>query len=207
MTVSEVIVWLKAWDKLIKSAESNDAVRVLVAPCFIHLPLFTGLENIYSCGQDVSENSVGPYTGYVNATQLREFADYSIVGHSERNEDSETVVKKINQCRNNGIEAIACFTHTENATEYSKFTKILAWEDPENISKQGKYAELRYGEINHSIEKIYSNIEPDTVLLYGGSVNSNNISELTRIKSISGFLVGNASLDVAHFYKLYCSMI
>ena len=35
-------------------------------------------------------------------------------------------------------------------------------------------------------------------VLYGGSVNSENIEELSSIKNVSGFLVGGASLKVTN---------
>jgi triose-phosphate isomerase len=39
-------------------------------------------------------------------------------------------------------------------------------------------------------------------ILYGGSVNDNNINELCNQKLIDGFLIGNASLDVNVFNKI-----
>lgn len=39
-------------------------------------------------------------------------------------------------------------------------------------------------------------------ILYGGSVNANNIKELCTQKLIDGFLIGNASLDVNNFNQI-----
>ena len=40
-------------------------------------------------------------------------------------------------------------------------------------------------------------------ILYGGSVNRNNAKELIVLDDVDGFLIGGASLDVAHFYDIY----
>lgn len=71
--------------------------------------------------------------------------------------------------------------------------------------------------INHKISEIISNNDKnsshnDTVttnqhmqsikILYGGSVNENNIEEIIKIKEISGVLVGNASLIFENFFEI-----
>ena len=42
----------------------------------------------------------------------------------------------------------------------------------------------------------------DIPLLYGGSVNLSNISEILSVKNCDGVLVGSASLDVNNFINL-----
>ena len=39
-------------------------------------------------------------------------------------------------------------------------------------------------------------------IFYGGSVNSNNIKKLRKIKQIDGFLVGSASLKSKNFIDI-----
>ena len=39
-------------------------------------------------------------------------------------------------------------------------------------------------------------------VLYGGSVNSDNASELSKIKEIEGFLIGGASLNAKKFVDI-----
>ena len=55
-------------------------------------------------------------------------------------------------------------------------------------------------EIKENIDLIndllYEKYEIKLDILYGGSVNDENIEELCGIKGLSGFLVGGASLDV-----------
>ena len=43
----------------------------------------------------------------------------------------------------------------------------------------------------------------DCRIVYGGSVNDNNASEISNIDDVDGFLIGGASLDVDKFYTIY----
>jgi len=45
-------------------------------------------------------------------------------------------------------------------------------------------------------------IQSDKCYIYGGSVNSNNISQYLKYKEIDGYLVGGASLNPATFYEI-----
>lgn len=47
-----------------------------------------------------------------------------------------------------------------------------------------------------------SNLEATVNILYGGSVNTDNIEELKTISALSGFLIGGASLDINQIPKL-----
>ena len=40
-------------------------------------------------------------------------------------------------------------------------------------------------------------------LLYGGSVNENNASEIFELNEIDGFLIGSASIDPNKFHSIY----
>ena len=44
----------------------------------------------------------------------------------------------------------------------------------------------------------YNNIR----VLYGGSVNSKNISQLVKIDNLDGFLIGGASLKIEEFLNI-----
>ena len=44
-------------------------------------------------------------------------------------------------------------------------------------------------------------------ILYGGSVTSENSSDIIALKGISGFLIGGSSLNVNEFYNIYLNMI
>lgn len=66
----------------------------------------------------------------------------------------------------------------------------------ENIETVSIFIKKTFQDIvdNESVKKVS--------ILYGGSVDQNNITELKTISSISGFLIGGASLDIVQIPKL-----
>ena len=57
--------------------------------------------------------------------------------------------------------------------------------------------------IRYFLEKELGAIAHQIPILYGGSVNSQNASELFSCPSVDGALVGGASLDAQHFHQLW----
>ena len=70
----------------------------------------------------------------------------------------------------------------------------------------GMTADMKQIEEAHSIitkiitEKI--KITNQLYILYGGSVNSDNASDIIAIKNVDGFLIGGASLDAGSFASI-----
>jgi triosephosphate isomerase len=197
MNTSDIDNWFKDFSK-----ESTNNVEVIIAPSTIHVPLLRTIEKFYPfklAAQNVSLKPKGAHTGFVGAFQLKEFCVYSIIGHSERCETKETVLKKRDICLENGITPIVCFMESGDAGEY--FTKgvILAKEDPKNISIEGKYRDEAPQQVKEDFEKIRGLIPNDAIVVYGGSVNRQNAAQLFNITGLDGVLVGNASLDPRHF--------
>ena len=64
--------------------------------------------------------------------------------------------------------------------------------------RTGKVPEVSEIKENISVinDIIYEKYETKLDILYGGSVNDENIGELSSIKGLTGFLVGGSSLDV-----------
>jgi triosephosphate isomerase (TIM) len=80
--------------------------------------------------QDVSPFGEGAYTGAVHAQQVKEFAQYAIIGHSERRkefkEDDEILVKKVQMALSAGLTPIFCVQGEE--TPVPDGVTIVAYE-------------------------------------------------------------------------------
>lgn len=177
---------------------------VIIAPPFAYLAeTKTLLKNdMQLAGQDVSQFEKGAHTGELGAYELKEFADYCIVGHSERHETAYVTLQKISACLAYKITPIVCFVDKSFLKQISQIQScIVCWEDPQNISQNGVYAPKNVAEISAEVENIKTEW-PNVTLLYGGSVNRQNILELVNIDKLDGVLVGNASLDPAHFTEI-----
>lgn len=198
MSMQDVISWAAGFD----TSVLNKKVSVIVSPSALHI--FPVAELLKKVGVDISAQDVsieqkGAHTGETGAFQLKEMCKYSIVGHSERKETADIVVKKIDACLANEITPIVCFVEPENLKLYKRPGIIYAWEDPANISKNGVYNEKSTKEIVKGVKKIRETLTNEEPLLYGGSVNGQNIADLVNIEKLDGVLVGNASLDPKHF--------
>lgn len=151
-------------------------------------------------GQNVSSYPQGAYTGEINAKQLREFAEFVIIGHSERrrylHESESDIENKIREATEAGLRVIQC-VQDENGLVYTG-VEYAAYE-PVSAIGTGNPDDPKH------VEEVFSEIHkkrPDAKLLYGGSVSADNINQYKSIQGIKGFLVGGASLDVDSFVSL-----
>ena len=194
-------------------------VKLVLCPPSIYLSLFdkTG----YDLGvQDISSFMDKTITGEIEASQVKSLgATYVIVGHSERrmykHEINIDFINKINNALENKLNVIYCIGETlsdkENGSTYEVLEKqisevlnnveiknIMIAYEPVWAIGTGNVPSVK--EIKENIEFIndllYEKYEIKLDILYGGSVNDENIGELCSIKGLSGFLVGGASLDV-----------
>src|SRR5690606_37691035 len=95
--------------------EASD-VHLIICPPFPLVPVVKEhlllYKNINVGSQTVSSMQNGAYTGEVTADLLKEYAHYSIIGHSERRQffhvSEEEIAKQINECLTHTITPILC---------------------------------------------------------------------------------------------------
>lgn len=199
--------------------EIETKVKLVLCPPSIYLSLFD--KNGYDLGvQDISSFKDRTITGEIEANQIKSLgATYVIVGHSERriykHEINIDFINKINNALENNLNVIYCVGETlrdkENGSTFEILEKqisevlnnveiknIMIAYEPVWAIGTGNVPSIK--EIKENIEFIsdllYEKYECKLDILYGGSVNDENIGELCSIKGLSGFLVGGASLDV-----------
>ena len=199
--------------------EIETKTKLVLCPPSIYLSLFdkTG----YELGvQDISSFMDRTITGEIEASQVKSLgASYVIVGHSERriykHEINIDFINKINNALENNLNVIYCIGETLSEKENGSTFEILEREISEVLNNveiknimiayepvwaigTGKVPEV--SEIKENIDFIndiiYEKYETKLDILYGGSVNDENIGELSNIKGLNGFLVGGAALDV-----------
>jgi triosephosphate isomerase len=199
------------WFETYKKAQNQLGISFkktlpIIAPSFVHIPYaFLETESIKEvklASQDISHYEKGSHTGESGAFQIKDFCKYCIIGHSERRDSTEIVLRKRDLAMREGLTPIMCFVSLEEALKYYLPGIILAWEDPAFISGGGQYKEKPIDEVQKAIEKLRKSLPKEAVLLYGGSVNKVNISDLACLDLLDGVLVGQASLDPMHFLEI-----
>ena len=170
----------------------------------------------------------GAFTGSVSASMLRKAgAKYIILGHSENRKEGDTtqqIKKKIEFSLNEKLNIIFCIGETYKEKQKGKTLSILKKQIKGSIDKKfnlGKII-LAYepvwsigsGKIPRTkdITKIFKFIKNEfkknfktktlPTVLYGGSVNSNNIRMFSQISEIDGFLIGGASQSSKKFIDI-----
>ncbi|MCP4672006.1 MAG: triose-phosphate isomerase [Desulfobacula sp.] len=159
-------------------------------------------------------------------------AEYAIIGHSERRqyfgETDLTVSKKIKAAIQSNLNPVLCIGETEAQRDAQKTFSILdkqvsnglkglSSDELENLVLAyepvwaigtGKTASADQVDEVHQylrslLEKLFSkNFSSKTRILYGGSVNPDNVKKLMGIRDVDGALVGGASLDAEKFINI-----
>jgi len=200
MGFEDTISWVDGFSGFLKFLSPEN--EIIIAPSFPFIPVIYELSKksmLKVAAQDISLKEKGANTGETGAFQVKEFCKYAIIGHSERKEDVNVVAAKRDICLKEKITPIICFTNPEDLVRLHKEGVIMAWENPVNISKNGVYNAEDPSKIVLIVNEIRKIISSNTPLIYGGSVNENNIEHIAKITNLNGVLVGNASLDPKTF--------
>ena len=169
-----------------------------------------------------SEN-YGAFTGNVNAGMLKNVgAKYIILGHSENRQSGETdklINSKIKSAIKSGLKIIFCIGETLKEKRNKKTNQILAKQINNGLKsiKNKSNIILSYepvwsigtglipksDDLLKSVSFIKNRFGKKTPkILYGGSVNTNNIAQLKDIDIIDGFLIGGASQSSKKFIDI-----
>jgi triosephosphate isomerase len=197
--------WLENFKKINDLSLDSGQKEVIVCPSFTQLFSFFSYfssNNINAAigAQNVSPFDEGAFTGEVNAKQIKDFAKYVLIGHSERrnnfNETDDMLTKKIELALKYGL--IPIFLVQGKETPIPVGVKAVAYEPISAIGTGNpdtpESAEMTAAAIKAS--------RGDLMVLYGGSVKSTNVKSFTEQSNIDGVLVGGASLDAEELLKI-----
>ncbi len=207
--------YMDAYDTSMYLKQIDKIENVVLCPSNIFIPYFlnkkfeVGIQNIYLNDKIC--------TGEINAKQAKSLGiSYVIVGHSERRtnfiETNIVVNYKIKEALKNNLKVILCIGETLEEKQNNKTFEVLEKQLNECLKDISEEVIIAYEPIwaigtnvVPSIVEIQTNINKikeikNSKVLYGGSVNSGNISEI--IKVTDGVLIGKASTDVVEFLKI-----
>lgn len=199
----------KEWLQTLNSSQltfNKDNKEIIICPPVTLLPLVKELIvnsqlSIVVGTQDISPFDEGAYTGEVNGKQIKEFADFVIIGHSERRqnfkETDDALIKKVQMAQKYLLNPIFCVQNQN--TFIPEGVKLVAYEQIEAIGTGNPDTPENANEVAQIIKDTHKNV---MYVLYGGSVTSENVKSFTSMPDLDGVLVGNASLDAKEFSKI-----
>lgn len=205
LTFPEAKNWLETFSK--SNYQYKDK-KVILCPSFTLLALFKDFIDkrklpIELGAQNISRLPEGPHTGEVNGAQIKDFANYVMVGHSERRgsfgEDESVIEEKIKMSIDYNLTPLL-FVQNEN-TLIPNGVDTIVYEPPGSISTVSGGIPDDPKDVSETVDKLRGKYSFKYVL-YGGSVNSENVSMFTKLSNIDGVVPGRASLDPVEFFKI-----
>jgi triosephosphate isomerase len=193
--------------------------------------LLTGSEVAWG-GEDLSVHASGAYTGEIAASMLNDFhCKYVIIGHSERRtyhkESDELVAEKYEAAMQAGLIPIFCIGETLDEREQGITNDVVARQIDAVINKLGvaalakgvvayepvwaigtgktatpEQAQEVHAFIRSRVAASDASVAEALQILYGGSMNAGNASDLLAQSDIDGGLIGGASLKVDDFLAI-----
>lgn len=206
----------------------KNSCKVVLCPPFTHLAtLSTKYKNLDFGGQDCHQHNEGAFTGSVSAYMLKSIGcNYVIIGHSERRnyqkESNHELRMKLIVAEENKLKIVFCIGEKLNQlkirdkilkkqlsalpSSFNTKNLIIAYEPVWAIGS-GKTPSVdeidrAHIKIRNILNQKYKRKSTNISILYGGSVNSKNSSNILGIKNVDGALVGGASLDKKEFCKI-----
>lgn len=202
-------------------------VQIAIAAPYPYLTLLKAYgASVLVAAQDCSiHGGSGAYTGEVSAQMLADVGcTYVIIGHSERRnylkETDQTVLTKTQNVLSAGLVPVICIGETLEQRKAGQTQDVLAYQLKliiQHIAKESSLviayepvwaigtgltpenSEIQEGcaFIAHSLREF-----SDVTVLYGGSVNGDNSSEIFTNYAVQGALVGGASLKPQEFQRI-----
>lgn len=205
-------------DQFLPNLPSSSKIELIIAPPFTVIPYLTSLSqahHIQIAAQNVHWKDQGAFTGEISPLMLRDLScTHVIVGHSERrqyfSESNEQVAAKAQAVLSAEMLPIICIGEDLQAYKESKTREVLlsqlsmvkklhpVWIAYEPVWSIGSGQIPSCQEINEALSTIKKEL-PQCRVLYGGSVNLQNLSELIKVDQNDGFLVGGLSLKPLEF--------
>lgn len=188
---------LKEAERLFAAVKNVKGAQVVICPPFVYLSTLKT-----NGAQDVFWEDGGAYTGEISSLMLKNMGvKYVIIGHSERRkyqkETNEIIVGKLKAALKAGLKPILCI---DKVSQIHKNIKglIIAYE-PLFAIGTGKACSLqRARRMRLAINKAAGR----ALVLYGGSVNSQNAKSYIKEAGFQGLLVGGASLKPKEFIDI-----
>ncbi len=183
-------------------------------------------------GQDISVHDSGAYTGEIAGSMWNDFAcKYVIIGHSERrtyhHESDELVAEKFEAARKAGLIPLFCIGETLEEREGGVTEQVVSrqvnavidrlgvdalgegvvayepvWAIGTGVTATPEQAQETHAFIRSMIAEKSAEVAEKIQILYGGSMNAGNASELLACNDIDGGLIGGASLKADDFLAI-----
>lgn len=181
--------------------------------------------------QDIAATGNGAFTGDVSARMLSPFADFALIGHSERRtihgETDETIRDKVARAIEARLGVMLCVGESKEERDRGDAVSVVnrqldialgdlgrddadsvtiayepVWAIGTGVAATEADAAHMASAIRDTLEKHVGGAAGSIRILYGGSANDQNAAEFLAADGIDGLLVGGASLKPDVFSRM-----
>ncbi len=211
--------------------KNRNKYRIIITPPYTLLESFSksfrnkkiiiGSQNCYQKDQFSSDTAaVSPYM--IKSVGVK----YTLIGHSDNRAEGDTdliLKEKVKFALKNNLKVVFCIGENKSEKKSSQTFRVLKKQLNKVLEKNfymnniivayepiwsigtGKIPSRKdlintTSHIKKVLKQIYKKNSPP--VLYGGSVDENNIDEFKQIKEIDGFLIGGASKSSKKFIDI-----
>ena len=202
------------------------SVSIVLCPSFVSLVPLRAIADprLVALGaQDCHWESEGPVTGEVSPTMLRGLVDYVLVGHSERRaagDGDEQIARKVAAAVDAGLTPILfvgedeptdrAFDRTEQRlfaglarVDPSRDEVLVVYEPTWAIgADQAAPAEHVRGVVEGLKSRLAELGAREPRVIYGGTVNADNVEEFAALEVLDGVGATRAGLDPDGFLRI-----
>ena len=192
------------------------------AKFFLNQKIMIGAQNCYH------KDNFGANTGAISPMMFKSIgAEYVIVGHSDNRSEGDTnemLKNKVENALKNNLKVIFCIGENKTEKKNNKTSQVLKKQITNVLEKKLNYKDIIVayepiwsigtGQIPEEkdllkttifIKKVLKNIfkkQNIPSVLYGGSVDGENIGQFKSLNEIDGFLIGGASKSDKKFIDI-----
>ncbi len=227
-TVDEAVALLGAIQSGLRRLQPPGTTRprIIVCPPFVSLVPVRAVvdERVVALGaQDCHWEREGPYTGDISTRMLQGLVDYVMVGHRERRAGGETdeqVARKVAAVAGSSLVPILFVGEDRRDDDAIRDTErrlrrglsgvdvgqraVLVVYEPAWAIGAGDAAPADHvAEVVHHLKGVLRELGArEPTVIYGGTVNDQNIDDFARLEVLDGVGATRASLDATRFLRM-----